>query len=133
MATHDFRLATDTMARPVWYRSLYWRIGLGFVVFLALVLAAQAGTLLWLISRMDVGPGPASPSITRLLASELSQALTENPKLDIQRFFREHYEERLPLVAVMRDGRVVASNGKTPPDEILAEARSRLSGPPEVF
>src|ERR1044071_5489046 len=107
------------MAKPVWYRSLYWRIGLGFVLFLALVLAAQAGTLLWLISRMDVSTGPASPSGTRLLASELSDALTENPKLDIQQFFREHYEERLPVVAVMRDGRVVASNRKAPPDDLL--------------
>jgi signal transduction histidine kinase len=121
------------MAKPVWYRSLYWRIGLGFVLFLALVLAAQAGTLLWLISRMDVGPGPASPSVTRLLAGELSQALTENSKLDIQRFFREHYEERLPIVAVMRDGRVVSSNGKPPPDELLVDARSRLAGPPDFF
>src|SRR5262245_28517702 len=121
------------MSKPVWYRSLYWRIGLGFVIFLALVLAVQAGTLVWLISRMEVGPGPASPSITRLLAAELSEELTKNPKLDIQRFFHERYEERLPVVAVMRDGRVIASNGRTPPDEILVEARAWMSAPPEFF
>src|SRR5262245_10472583 len=115
------------MSKPVWYRSLYWRIGLGFVIFLALVLAVQAGTLLWLISRMEVAPGPASPSITRLLAAELGDELTRNPKLDVQKFFRERYEERLPVVAVMRDGRVIASNGRTPPDELLTEARVRLS------
>lgn len=124
------------MAKPVWYRSLYWRIGLGFVAFLLVVVAAQTGAVVWLISRLEVAPGPPSPSVTRLIANELSQALTANPKLDLEQFFHQQYEERLPIVAVMRDGRVVSSNGAQPPEELLAEARARLSagalafGPP---
>ena len=38
-------------AARVWYRSLYWRIGLGFVLFLGLTLAVQAGLFLYLLSQ----------------------------------------------------------------------------------
>src|SRR5438128_4635957 len=118
------------MPKTAWYRSLYWRIGLGFVLFLALVVAVQAGALVWLTSRVQYGP--PSPSATRVMADELSAALATNPKLDIAQFFRQQ-DERVPMVAVMRDGRVISSNGAQPPDELLAEARARLTGPPEQF
>jgi hypothetical protein len=29
------------MSEPVWYRSLYWRIGFGFIALLAVVLVTQ--------------------------------------------------------------------------------------------
>src|SRR5438128_6925308 len=118
------------MPKTAWYRSLYWRIGLGFVLFLALVVAVQAGALVWLTSRVQYGP--PSPSATRVMADELSAALATNPKLDIAQFFRQQ-DERVPMVAVMRDGRVISSNGAQPPDELLAEARARLTGPPQQF
>ena len=41
-----------------WYQSLYWRIAIGFVLFLAAVLALQGGALVYLIARMEVAPGP---------------------------------------------------------------------------
>lgn len=106
---------------------MYWRISLGFVAFLIVVVAAQTGAVVWLISTMEVAPGPPSPSVTRLIADELSQALTTNPTLDLGQFFHQQYEERLPIVAVMRDGRVVSSNGAQPPADLLAEAGGRLS------
>src|SRR5918996_2617797 len=99
---------------PDWYRSLYWRIGLGIVLFLAAVLAVQGGTVVWLISRMEVAPGPPPPEVTRLAARDLGDALTANPRLDIAQFFRQQYEGRVPLVAIMRDGRVVSSDGTMP-------------------
>lgn len=125
------------MAKPVWYRSIYWRIGIGFVLFLAFVVAVQAAVLVWLTSRVEYGP--PSPSATRVVADELSAALKSDPKLDIAQFFRQHYEERMPMIAIMRDGRVVASNGVQPADDVLAEVRTRLNsglqafGPPRGF
>jgi signal transduction histidine kinase len=113
------------MPKPAWYRSLYWRIGLGFIVFLALVVAVQAGALVWLTSRVQYGP--PSPLATRVIADELSAALATNPTLDIAQFFRQQ-DERVPMVAVMRDGRVISSNGALLPDDVLAEARRRLNG-----
>ena len=69
------------MPKTVWYRSLYWRIGLGFVLFLAIIVAVQAAALVWLTSRIEYGP--PSAAATRVLADELSRELTKNPKLDI--------------------------------------------------
>ena len=60
---------------PNWYRSLYWRIGIGFVLFLAAVLAVQGGTLVYLISRMEVGPGQTPPEVARFVARDLGEAL----------------------------------------------------------
>ena len=76
------------MAKRAWYRSLYWRIGLGFVLFLALVAAVQAGALVWLTSRIQYGP--PSPSATRVVADELSAALATNAGLDLAQFFNQH-------------------------------------------
>ena len=33
-----------SMSSPRWYRSLYWRIALGLIAFLALMLAAEGGS-----------------------------------------------------------------------------------------
>jgi signal transduction histidine kinase len=116
-----------------WYQSLYWRIGIGFVVFLAAVLALQGVTLVYLISRMDVGPGQTPPEVTRLVARDLGEALTINPALDIQQFLRQEYEGRIPLVAIMKDGRVVSTDGTLPSDELVREIRNRLNTAPESF
>ena len=43
----------------VWYRSLYWRIGVGLVAFLALMLTAQAGLFVWTTDRI-AGSMPAT-------------------------------------------------------------------------
>ena len=120
-------------SKTAWYRSLYWRIGLGFVLFLAAVLAVQGGTLVWLISRMAVAPGPPPPEVTRLAARDLGEALTSNPQLDIQQFLREEYEGRVPLVAVMKDGRVISSDGTLPSGQVVNQIRARLNADPESF
>ena len=64
---------------PKWYQSLYWRIAIGFVLFLAAMLALQGGALVYLIAGMEVAPGPPPPEVTRLVARDLSDALTANP------------------------------------------------------
>ena len=46
------------LSGPRWYRSLYWRIGLGLFAFLALMLAAQGALFLWTTDRI-AGSMPA--------------------------------------------------------------------------
>ncbi len=121
------------MAQPAWYRSLYWRIGIGFVLFLAAVLAVQGATLVYLISRTDVVPGRTPPEVTRLVARDLGEALSTNPQLDIQQFLRQEYEGRLPLVAIMKDGRVATTSDAAPPEDVVREVRNRLNAAPESF
>jgi signal transduction histidine kinase len=111
----------------VWYRSLYWRVAIGFVLFLAAVLALQGGILVWLISRMEIGPGRTPPEVSRLVGRDLSDALSSNPRLDIQQFLRQEYDGRVPLVVIMRDGRVISSDGKQPPPALVSEVRARLN------
>ena len=48
-------MSTEPLA---WYRSLYWRIGLGLVVFLALILAGQGLLFIYLTDRL-AGSMPA--------------------------------------------------------------------------
>lgn len=114
------------MSKTAWYRSLYWRIGLGFVLFLAGVLTAQAFAMMWLISRMEMSPGSPPPVVTRLVAGELSALLEANPQFDIEEYFRNEYREQPRLVAVVADGRVISSDGTTPPEDFVAAARARL-------
>jgi len=35
-----------------WYKSLYWRVALGLIAFLALMLAAEAALFLWTTDRI---------------------------------------------------------------------------------
>src|SRR5918996_3168676 len=119
-------LSSD-MAKPAWYRSLYWRIAIGFVLFLAAMLTLQGGALVYLIARMEVAPGPPPPELTRLVARDLGDALSANSRLDIAHFFRQEYEGRVPLVAIMKDGRVVSSDGTKPSDTLIRDIRARLN------
>ena len=118
---------------PKWYQSLYWRIAIGFVLFLAAMLALQAGALVYLIAGMEVAPGPPPPEITRLIARDLSVSLAANPKLDIAQFFRQEYEGQIPLAAIMKDGRVVTTSGPRPSDTFIREVRDRLNAEPDSF
>jgi signal transduction histidine kinase len=118
---------------PKWYQSLYWRIAIGFVLFLAAMLALQAGMLVYLIARMEVAPGPPPPELTRLVARELSEALVANPKADIQQFFRQEYEGQIPLAAIMKDGRIVTTSGPGPSESFVRDVRARLNTEPESF
>src|SRR4029453_4792024 len=112
---------------PKWYQSLYWRIAIGFVLFLAAMLALQGAALVYLIAGMEVAPGAPPPELPRLVARELSHALAANPKLDIQQFFRQEYEGSVPLAAVMKDGRVVTTHGPRPSEVFVQEIRARLN------
>jgi signal transduction histidine kinase len=112
---------------------LYWRVAIGFVLFLAAVLALQGGILVWLISRMEIGPGRTPPEVSRLVGRDLSDALSSDPRLDIQQFLRQEYGGRVPLVVIMKDGRVISSDGTQPPPALVSEVRARLDGDPEPF
>ena len=116
-----------------WYQSLYWRIALGFVLFLAAMLALQGAAVVYLIGGMEVAPGPPPPELTRLVARNLSQALAADPQLDIAQFFRQEYEGRVPLAAIMKDGRVFTTDGTRPSDELIRDIRARLNADPDSF
>ena len=106
--------------RPVWYRSLYWRIALGLIAFLALMLATQVLVTLWM-SNQIAGSLPArSPRrLAVLVASDIGAALSENPNLDLARYVGDQYANVLqPFIVRMRDGRVVINRAEHLPDHM---------------
>ncbi len=118
------------MADILWYRSLYWRIALGFVLLLAALLAVQGGAFLWLTGRADAfltGRSPAELSTS--IASDLSRALTAQPTLDIDSYVNRRYPNTFrPFAVVMKDGRSILSRGIPPPPNIDRLARGQLAG-----
>lgn len=111
-----------------WYRSLYWRIALGFVLCLAVMLAVQGLLLIFVASRS----GPTLPGVTparfaRGVAQDLSQALEQDANLDIGAFLRDQYgREAHPLVVLLADGREFTNGAGAAPEAMLAGARDRL-------
>jgi signal transduction histidine kinase len=115
---------------PVWYRSLYWRIALGFVALLATLLAAQGLVFLWLTGRVAaVWPGRSAAELASTIASDLSQELTEHPDTDIGDYVNRRYQNAFRSFAVvMRDGRFAVSRRVLPPQNITRAAGARLFG-----
>jgi signal transduction histidine kinase len=115
------------MAETVWYRSLYWRIAFGFILFLAGVLAIQGALILWLFERSESVSGPPPRGFTRSVAADLSAALMADPNLDLARYLRNTYQQRsYPFFVLMRDGRIFATGVAVPSEELVDQARGHL-------
>jgi signal transduction histidine kinase len=110
------------MSKPLWYRSLYWRIALGLFAFLALMLTAQGALFLWMTDRIAGSMPARSPRrFAALVASDVSAAMNVNASLDLQQYLPEQYGETLQtFVIVMRDGRTFSNHNDVP--EALLEA-----------
>ncbi len=105
--------------RRVWYRSLYWRIGLGLVAFLALILTGQAAASLWFASRIA---GSAMPphQLALLVASDISSALEEDSNLNLAQYIPDQYGHMFqPFIVRMRDGRMVGNRISRLPENLL--------------
>ena len=114
------------MSRPAWFRSLYWRIALGSVALLAVLLLVQAIVFLWMSGTIATTLLGQSPDrIAADAARDLAAELQKNPAVDIEKFVREHYgTQAQPLMIVMEDGRV-ARNYQWP----AADGMRRRPGP----
>jgi signal transduction histidine kinase len=114
--------------QPRWYRSLYWRIAVGFVLCLAVVLVVQALLLVFVASRSGPTlPGVPPDRFARAVAQDLSQALERDPALDIPDFLRDQYgRDTHPLFVLLADGRQLTNGAGPASDQLLAMARERL-------
>jgi signal transduction histidine kinase len=104
------------MPETVWFRSLYWRIAIGFVAMLAVVLALQTTLFLYMTGRFAAS-SRTPQQLADEIARELSDTLTEHPALDLDRHVRERYEDmKQAFVVILRDGRRTANRpGVLPP------------------
>ena len=91
---------------------------------IAAIIAVQGLVVLWLLGRDGPAPGPPPPGFARLVAQDLGRELASTPGLDLERFVREEYQQRLfPFAVVQRDGRVVSPDGAVVPDWLRDVAR----------
>jgi two-component system, OmpR family, sensor kinase len=119
------------MPDPVWFRSLYWRIAFGFIAMLAILLLVQAALFLWLAGRFTASVTSSTPQqVADLVARDLSDALTDDPALNLDEYVRARFDDiRQPFVVVMRDGRRTSNRpGVLPPT--FGERPGRRGGPP---
>src|SRR5688500_14360235 len=113
-----------------WFRSFYWRVALGLFAFLALTLAAEVAIFLWMSDRISGSLPARQPArAVRIIASDVGAALAANPRLDLEDYIDDQYENVLQtFVVVMDDGRIVSNDDSIPAgelDRLLQDMRRR--------
>jgi signal transduction histidine kinase len=114
---------------PVWFRSLYWRIALGSIAVLAVLLLVQAVVFLWMSGTIATTLLGQSPDhIAAEAARDVAEALKKDPAADIEKLVRDRYGSLpQPLMVVLEDGRAVR-NHELPPPEGMRRWPGRLPG-----
>jgi signal transduction histidine kinase len=114
------------MSRPVWYRSLYWRIAFGFIALLGVVLLAQIIIFLWLTDRI-VGPSSRSPQqLASNIATEISKDLQRDPRMSLDPYLHNRFGHIYqPFLVILNDGRVGSNRTERLPPGFVRAAMPR--------
>ena len=98
-------------------RSLYWRIGLGFIFFLALMLGLQVALFIWVAGETEGGmPERMGRDFAELVANDFEAALQRDPKLDLRAYAERRMKElHRPAAVIFPDGTSVAPEGTEVP------------------
>ncbi|HJU43189.1 MAG TPA: HAMP domain-containing sensor histidine kinase [Vicinamibacterales bacterium] len=121
------------MATRSFARSLYWRIGFGFILFLAVTLVLQVLLFIWVAGEREGGmPERMGRDFAELVASELEAALARDPQLDLRAYAERRVGElHRPAVILFRDGTGVAPPGTPIPRGVRFPGPFRRRGPGE--
>ena len=126
------------MATRSFTRSLYWRIGFGFILFLAITLVLQVLLFIWVAGEREGGmPERMGRDFAELVASEFEAELARDPQLDLRGYAHKRVSElHRPAVILFPDGSAVAPPG-TPiprgirfPGPFKRRAPGNRRGPP---
>ena len=113
-------------------RSLYWRIGFGFILFLAVTLILQVALFIWVAGATEGGmPERMGRDFAELVASEFEAALAREPGLDLRGYAERRVNElHRPAAIVFPDGSAVAPPGMTIPRNLRFPGpfRRRMAG-----
>lgn len=110
-----------------WYRSLYWRIAVGFIACLALLLVVQGMLFVWMMTRGTAAvPNQPPDRLAQTIASDVADALTRDATLDIDRYVRDTFaSDAQPFLVLLADGHVLEVGARFP-DGLKSEARERV-------
>lgn len=122
-------------------RSLYWRIGLGFIFFLALMLGLQVALFIWVAGETEGGmPERMRNDFADLVAHEFEAELRRDPKLDLRAYAERRVKElHRPAAIIFPDGTSVAPEGTEVPRNMRfpgpfrRRGGPRFDGPPPEF
>ena len=111
-----------------WYRSLYWRIALGVVGFLAAMLLVQAILFVWAVSQTGRSlPGQSPGRLAVTVALDLASVLERDPQVDLARYVHEQYAQYThPFFVMLADGKVITSGSSSFADPLIEMARTAL-------
>ena len=111
-----------------WRRSLYWRIAIGVVAFLAAMLVVQAMLFVWTLSQTGrTLPGQSPGRLGMTVAVDLAQVLDRDPQVDLARYVENQYAEyNHPFFVMMNDGRLITSGSTSFPEPLIRMAKERL-------
>jgi two-component system OmpR family sensor kinase len=111
-----------------WYRSLYWRIALGVIAFLAAMLVVQAMLFVWAVSQSGRSlPGQSPGRLALTVALDLANVLERDPQVDLTRYIHDQYAQYThPFFVMLTDGRVITSGSRSFPEPLIRMARERL-------
>src|SRR5262249_5833483 len=123
------------MPRRRWYRSLYWKIAIGYVGLLALLLIVQTSLAVWMTGRMWGRAARTPVQLAELVAQDLSSQLSENPDLDVSAYLGQRYGRGYqPFAVVLHQREETFSNRPTMiPPPLARDARRRLFRQGEPF
>src|SRR5438067_7914137 len=98
-----------------WYHSLYWRIAIGVIGCLALLLVVQAVLFVWLVGRLGAVPNQPPDRFAQTVAFDVSQALQRDPSLEVEKYLREEYaRDAQRFFGVLADGKTIRIAGSFP-------------------
>ena len=100
-------------SRAPFSRSLYWRIGFGFIFFLAVTLALQVALFVWVANETEGGmPDRLRNDFADLVAREFEAALARDPQLDLRAYAERRVRElSRPAAILFPDGTHIAPPG----------------------
>ena len=118
------------MPERIWYRSLYWRIALGYVGLLAVLLAIQMGLVLQLSNRMWGHAVRTPAQLAELVAQDLTKQLRDSPEFDVDGYLRQHYGTgyqpfEVALAGERRFSRIYSNRQIALPPTLGRDARRR--------
>lgn len=110
-----------------WHHSLYWRIAVGFVACLALLLIVQAMLFVWVVARSGPNiPNQPPDRFAQAIAIDLTQALEQQPTLTVETYIRQEYaNDSQPFFIVFADQPPIEVGGSFP-SPMVEEVRARL-------
>ena len=101
------------MATRSFARSLYWRIGFGFILFLAITLVLQVALFIYVAGEREGGmPERMGRDFAELIAAEFEAELARDPQLDLRQYAERRVNElHRPAAIIFPDGSTVATRG----------------------